>query len=158
MREEQTSKINWITRRKDWRRKKADWYSIIAVSVVLRGWREIISKRDSMGGGFIWRHLSALLLLRNRSFMLCASMSASNICLFPALLFAVASLGYYPTPLLESGFFFFLSFSSVYQFEILMSKRFSNQFTSIFITQVGRGAGQSVKIDNVYKDVVYTES
>lgn len=106
MSEEQTSKINWITRRTDRRRKKADWYSIMTVSVVLRGWREIISKRDSMEGGFIWRHLSALLLLRNQSFMLCASMSASNICLFPALLFAVYSLGYYPTPLLESGFFF----------------------------------------------------
>lgn len=73
--------------------KTADWYSIITVCVVLRGRREIISHRDCIGGGFIWRHLSALLLLRNQSFVSCACMSASNICFVPVLLFAVPSLG-----------------------------------------------------------------
>lgn len=159
MSEEGTSKISWITQRTQaGDGKKADWYSITTVCVVLRGWREIISDRDSIGGGFIWRHLSALLLLRNRSFMFCACMSASNICFVPVLPFAVSSLGYYPAPALESYFFFFPSFSSVYPFEILMEGKLFQPVTSMFITQACRGAGWSLKSDNVYQDVVYIDS
>lgn len=161
MSEEGTSKIRWITQ---WTQagdgKKADWYSTTAVCVVLRGWREIINDRDSIGGSFIWRHLSALLLFRNQSFMFCACMSASNICFFPVLPFAVSSLRYYPAPALESWFFFFcfLSCSSMYPFEIFKEGKLLQPVTSMFITQACRGAGWSLKSDNVYEDVVSTDS
>lgn len=71
MSEEGTSEINWITQRTptgDGKRRQIDILS--SLFVLCR--REIISHRDSIGGGFIWRHLSALLLLRNHSFMFCA--------------------------------------------------------------------------------------
>lgn len=52
--EGRTKELNQVDYPKDtdWRRKRADRYSISCVCALLRGWREITSEGDSIGGGF----------------------------------------------------------------------------------------------------------